>query len=566
VPTSPSKKTKRNQKMFQSLLRSLTSSAPRPRIPVDGKTLGDFLPSPSFPPVPDATQLVYVETYGCQMNLSDTSLVYSVLAKAGFAQTEVMEDADLVLINTCSVREKAEERVWGRLGDFKSLKRLRAREGARPPVVGVLGCMAERLKDKLLAEDKVVDIVVGPDAYRDLPRLVQSVQESPGSQAINVELSQVETYADIVPTRPISKVDNLQALISISRGCNHLCTYCIVPFTRGKERSRPVQSIINEAKTLALGGCKEITLLGQNVNNYAYLPPSDEGVGGGGDGAEGAAAEEEEDSGSGSVAAAFPGLTPGFKSTVKPNTQGVSFTELLGRVSRAVPEVRIRFTSPHPKNFPEETLAMIAQRPNICKSIHIPLQSGSSTVLERMWRGYSKEAYLALVDRVRAIVPGAAISTDIISGFCGETEEEHRETLDVIERVGGYDQAFMYAYSQRERTRAHRTLPDDVPQEVKLRRLQEVINLQNQLQNKRYAAEVGKEHVILVEGLSRKRTHLTGLTDTNKRVVLLREKVTADSDPIRRGDFVKVKVVDYNLKSLTAEPLAKVNLRGEVVG
>jgi MiaB/RimO family radical SAM methylthiotransferase len=424
----------------------------------------------------------HIETYGCQMNLSDSEIVRSILEKAGYANSNDIAQADIILTNTCAVRENAEDKVWNRLSYFQSIRNKNKVKGQRTqyPIVGVLGCMAERLKEKLLGKDSV-DFVCGPDAYRDVPRLLESVT-SVGQKAANTQLSFEETYADINPVR---EVGDHSAFVSIMRGCNNMCSFCIVPFTRGRERSRGFSSIMQEIQQLVDKGVKEIVLLGQNVNGYHD------------------ASEES--------AAMFPTTeyksAPGFNNLYKSKKRhlpGARFSDLLAAIAEKHSDVRLRFTSPHPKDFPVDVLQAVATFPNICPALHLPVQSGSSTVLERMRRGYTREAYLALVNQVRALIPRVKISTDVICGFCLESEQEHEDTVSLMKEVR-FDQAFMYAYSLREKTHAARseTLSDDVPESVKQRRLREVIDTYHmQLRAKNVEEEQGRLRLVLVEGYS----------------------------------------------------------------
>ena len=481
---------------------------------------------------------VYVETYGCQMNVNDSEVMLSVLETAGYDATDDMHDADVILVNTCAIREKAEAKIWQRLAYFKSLRRRKKK--TEKPVVGVLGCMAERLKTRLLEADQLADLVAGPDAYRDLPNLIDAVNG--GEKAMNVQLSVEETYADIVPVR---KEGAHSAFVTIMRGCDNACSFCIVPYTRGRERSRDPASIEYEVRLLSEQGVKEVTLLGQNVNSYSYSD-ADGGAttdfltkltSGEDDGVSREYESESESSTtpegmSAEVAAAggtpFNGYAEGFSSRYQParRREGtVQFAALLDRVAAIDPEMRVRFTSPHPKDFPDEVLEVIARRPNVCNCLHMPAQSGSTAMLERMARGYSREAYLALIDRVKEIIPGCAITTDIIAGFCHETEEEHADTVSLMTRVG-YEQAFMFAYSEREGTSAARNLEDDVPEDVKQRRLQEIIDAFRAAAAKNQEKEVGRVHLCTVEGTSKKNPEeLTGKTDTSKWVVFADDPV-----------------------------------------
>ncbi|MGN0021138.1 MAG: tRNA (N6-isopentenyl adenosine(37)-C2)-methylthiotransferase MiaB [Sphingobacterium hotanense] len=414
---------------------------------------------------------LYIESYGCQMNFSDSEIVASILMEKGYETTRDYRDADVVFINTCSIRENAETRVRNRLKEFESAK-------AKNPgmVVGVLGCMAERLKAKFLEEEKLVDVVVGPDAYRDLPNLIDKVDE--GGRAVNVLLSREETYADISPVRLNS--NGISAFISIMRGCDNMCSFCVVPFTRGRERSRDAESIVKEAQGLFDAGYKEVTLLGQNVDSYKYTPP---------------VAEGEE---------------------AKPT---VNFAQLLALVAEVSPELRIRFSTSHPKDITDEVLHTMARYDNICKYIHLPVQSGNSRVLELMNRTYDREWYMERVDAIRRIIPSCGISTDVITGFCTETEEEHQETLSMMEYVK-YDFAYMFAYSERPGTLAAKRYEDDIPEEVKKRRLTEVVDLQREHSLYRVQNFVGKVHRVLIEGFSKRSDKdYCGRNDQNTMVV-----------------------------------------------
>lgn len=485
---------------------------------------------------------VFMETYGCQMNSSDSEIVMSIMQKAGYEETAALDDADIIFVNTCAIRDNAERKVWDRLNHFKNMKRAN-KQSKR--VVGVLGCMAERLKSRLLESDKLVDLVVGPDAYRSLPSLLTEVES--GQTAMNVQLSMEETYADIRPVRTTS--NNLSAYLSIMRGCNNMCSYCIVPFTRGRERSRPIASILDEVRQLSDQGVKEVVLLGQNVNSYNDLSEQ-----------------------------TFPVSDPtqllskGFGSMVKPNPGGVRFTQLMDQVSRIDPEMRVRFTSPHPKDFPDDLLHLIAERPNLCNAVHIPAQSGNSEVLHNMRRFYTREAYLELIQRMREVIPNVGLSSDFISGFCGETEEHHQDTLSLLREVR-FDQAFMFAYSMREKTNAHRTLQDNVPEEVKQQRLKEVIQTFFATLAEKSREEIGRRHLVLVEGTSRRSSDdLMGRTDNNKKVVFPNMKVDAEYGgastiggaaakvEVRPGDYVVVEVESTTGITLLGRPLARTTL------
>jgi tRNA-2-methylthio-N6-dimethylallyladenosine synthase len=446
---------------------------------------------------------LYVESYGCQMNFSDSEIVASVLIKDGFQTTKVMEEADVIMVNTCAIRDNAEQRVRGRLDEFRRVKK------TNPDlVVGVMGCMAERLKTKLLDEDKLVDIVVGPDSYRDLPNLVRVAET--GQKAVNVLLSRDETYADIAPVRLGG--NGISAFISITRGCDNMCTFCVVPFTRGRERSRDPESIVSEAQQLFEDGYREVTLLGQNVDSYLW---------GGG----------------------------GLKKDIlaKGDLSGtVGFAELMERVAQVSPLLRVRFSTSHPKDMTDEVLHVMAKYPNVCSYIHLPVQSGNSRVLELMNRGYTREWYLQRIARIRELVPECGISTDIISGFCTETEEEHQDTLSLIE-AAQFDFAYMFKYSERPGTLAAKKLEDDVPEDVKGRRLQEIINLQMRLSEESNRRDIGKTFEVLIEGPSRKSPDfLQGRNTQNKVIVFPREN-------FEKGQYVNVLVQDCTSATLNVE-------------
>lgn len=471
------------------------------------------------------------------MNVNDMEIVLSVMKKAGYDEivTEP-ESAEIIFINTCAIRDNAEQRVWQRLNYFWFLKRhwksnvaTGRSHSLHPPKVVVLGCMAERLKDKILDADKMVDVVCGPDAYRDLPRLLQEVEN--GQKGINTLLSLEETYADISPVR-ISK-DSISAFVSVMRGCNNMCSFCIVPFTRGRERSRPVESIVKEVAELQKEGVKEVTLLGQNVNSY-----NDAG--------------DEEDIELG----VNWKLSDGFSSKCKVKKVGLRFADLLDRVSMEFPEIRFRYTSPHPKDFPDELLYVMRDRHNICKNIHLPAQSGNSNMLERMRRGYTREAYLELVQKIRSIIPDVGLTSDFICGFCDETEEEHQDTLTLVKTVG-YDMAYMFAYSMREKTHAHRNYSDNVPEEVKQRRLTELIEAFRESTGQCFDSQIGSIQLVLVEGPNKRapETELIGKSDRGHRVIFAKLEVPdlvendGDRNP-RVGDFVKVRVLKSSRASL----------------
>ncbi|NXK32825.1 CK5P1 protein, partial [Piprites chloris] len=492
---------------------------------------------------------VYLETYGCQMNMSDTEIAWAILQRSGYARTKELDEADVVLLVTCSVREKAEQAIWNRLQHLKALKA--RRQQARAPLrIGILGCMAERLKEEILHREKLVDIVAGPDAYRDLPRLL-AVAES-GQQAANVLLSLDETYADILPVQ--TSAGGTTAFVSIMRGCDNMCTYCIVPFTRGRERSRPIASILQEVRMLSDQGVKEVTLLGQNVNSYRDL------------------SEVQFQS------AAAPGLSRGFSTVYRTKPGGLRFSHLLDQVSRIDPEMRIRFTSPHPKDFPDEAkpsgtspghlpqvLQLIQERHNICKQLHLPAQSGSTRVLEAMRRGYTREAYLDLVHHVRDSIPGVSLSSDFIAGFCGETEEDHQQTVSLLREVR-YNVGFLFAYSMRQKTRAYHRLQDDVPADVKRRRLEELIATFREEAATANTALVGQDQLVLVEGPSkRSASELCGRNDGNIKVIFPDAELEDAADcgspeRARPGDYVVVKVTSASSQTLRGVPLCRTTL------
>ncbi len=436
----------------------------------------------------------YIESYGCQMNFSDSEIVASVLAAEGYAPTRDLAKANLIFINTCSIREKAEETVRKRLRIFDKVKQ------QRPGVlVGVLGCMAERLKKKFLEEEKLVDIVVGPDAYRDLPGLVAQAGE--GHRAINVFLSREETYADISPLR--LDQNGVSAFISIMRGCDNMCSFCVVPFTRGRERSRDPFTVVAEAADLFERGYREVTLLGQNVDSFRWQNPE--------------------------------------------TGEEVNFARLLAMVAEVHPDLRVRFSTSHPKDMTDEVLETMAKYENICKYIHLPVQSGNSRILELMNRTYDREWYMQRVEAIRRIVPDCAISTDIICGFCTETEEEHRDTLSIM-RWANFSMAYMFYYSERPGTLAARKLEDDVPLEVKKRRLQEVIALQNEISLAHNRADIGKVFKVLIEGDSkRSKAEFKGRNSQNKMIVFPK------APGFQAGDYVQVKVHEASSATLKGE-------------
>jgi tRNA-2-methylthio-N6-dimethylallyladenosine synthase len=427
-----------------------------------------------------ANKKFYIETYGCQMNVADSEVVASVLKDNGYLKTQDINQADLILVNTCSIRENAEQRVWGRLDKFRQIKK------GKPEIkVGIIGCMAERLKEKLVEKEKTVDLVVGPDAYRALPSLLERVES--GQKGINTILSKEETYGDIIPVRAAE--NNISAFISIMRGCNNMCSYCIVPYVRGRERSRDPQTIMNEIQLLAKEGYKEITLLGQNVNSYNWQH--------------------------------------------KENT--TNFSKLLDEAASKNPTLRFRFATSHPKDLSDEIIKTMARHPNICKHIHLPVQSGSSKILKKMNRKYSREWYTNRIDAIKKHLPDAEITTDIMTGFCSETEEDHQETLSLMKYVQ-YDYAYMFKYSERPGTKAAQNMEDDVPEETKKRRLNEIIDLQTKISEKNKLETIGKSFEVLIEGTSKKsEDEHFGRNSQNQVVVFPKndEKI---------GDIVEVKI------------------------
>ena len=439
------------------------------------------------PIVGDGRKL-YIETYGCQMNAGDSEVVLSILQGDGFRYTEDPAGADVILINTCSIRDNAEQRIWGRLRELRQYKKKN-----KGLLVGVIGCMAERLREKLIDQEELVSLVAGPDAYRDLPRLLR--EAGGGAKAVNVLLSGEETYAEISPVR-LDK-NGVSAYISIMRGCNNMCSYCVVPYTRGAERSRDPQTILREARELFDGGYREVTLLGQNVNSYRW--ENGETVAG--------------------------------------------FADLLGAVASVDPKLRVRFSTSHPKDLSDEVLRTMARYPNLCRAIHLPAQSGSTRMLELMNRKYTREWYLGRIEAIRRILPGCSISTDLIAGFCTETDDDHRQTLSPMEEVG-YASAFMFKYSERPNTKAARHMADDVPDGVKTARLNEIIALQNELSLRSNRLDVGREFEVLVEGVSKRSDRqLFGRTSQNKVVVF-------DRGDARVGDYVRVRVTDCSSATL----------------
>lgn len=437
---------------------------------------------------------LFIETYGCQMNVADTEVVASIMEMDGYRLTDNDRDADAIFVNTCSIRDNAEQRVVQRLEYFNALKRKRK----APLIVGVLGCMAERAKSDLI-DDHNVDLVVGPDAYLDLPNLVGAAER--GEKAINIQLSKTETYKDVIPLK--LNGSNISGYISIMRGCDKFCTYCIVPFTRGRERSREPESILNELRAMREKGFREVTLLGQNVNSYRFMD----------------------------------------------SDRKIDFPALLAMVAEAAPEMRIRFTTSHPRDMTDETLETIAKYKNLCNYIHLPVQSGSSRMMKLMNRRYDREWYMDRIAAIKRIIPGCGLSTDIMCGFHSETEEDHQETLSMMCEVG-FDSAFMFKYSERPGTYAAKRLEDNIPEEVKSRRLQEIIDLQMELSRQSNEKDMGKEFEVLTEGFSkRSREQLFGRTDQNKVVIF-------DKKKHRIGEFVKVKITGFTPATLLGESLS----------
>jgi len=449
---------------------------------------------------PVHSKKLYVESYGCAMNFSDSEVVASIMAKEGYTTTRDVEEADVVLINTCSIRDNAEMRVRRRLNDFKKRKQ-------RQPelVVGILGCMAERLKKDLLEEEKLVDLVAGPDSYRDLPNLVGEVES--GQKAVNVLLSREETYADISPVR--LDQSGVTSFVSITRGCDNMCSFCVVPFTRGRERSRDPQTIVKECQELFDNGYREVTLLGQNVDSYRW------------------------------------NMTAKGEIT-NPEIPTTNFAQLMEMVALVSPDLRVRFSTSHPKDMTDDVLEVMAKYDNICNYIHLPVQSGSTSMLQRMNRGYTREWYLERIDAIRRIVPDCSISTDIICGFCDETEEEHADTLSLMKEVG-FDYAYMYKYSERPKTLAERRFDDNIPDKVKGQRLEEVIAIQQSNSLIWNQKQLGKIQKVLIEGRSKKsEDQLCGRNDGNAMVIF-------PKGDLKKGQYVMVKITDCTSATLLGE-------------
>lgn len=450
---------------------------------------------------------LYIESYGCQMNFSDSEIVASILTEKGFSTTRNIEDADVIFVNTCSIREKAEQTVRKRLKTFQKLK-----EKKKEMTIGVLGCMAERLKSKFLEEEKLVDLVVGPDAYRDLPNLIESTDF--GQKAVNVQLSKEETYADISPVR--LNTNGVTAFVSIMRGCDNMCTFCVVPFTRGRERSRSAESIVNEVKELHEKGYKEVTLLGQNVDSYLWY--------------------------GGGAKMDFKKLSEIQKAS------SVNFAQLLEKVALVSPEMRIRFSTSHPKDMTDEVLTTMSKHENICDYIHLPVQSGNSRILEMMNRGYTREWYMDRINAIQKIIPGCAISQDIITGFCSETDEEHKDTLSLMDYVK-FDYGFMFKYSERPNTRAARKFEDNVPEEIKSKRLTQIIEKQREHSMLHNQSKVGKTFKILVEGFSKKSNkYLFGRTTHNTVAVFPKKNH-------KPGDYVNVHITSCSSATLIGDSI-----------
>jgi len=448
---------------------------------------------------------LFLESYGCQMNFSDSEIVASILTEKGFSMTQNFEEADLIFINTCAIRENAELRVRNRLNDFKRVKKKNPKL-----LVGVLGCMAERLKSQFLEQEKLVDIVVGPDSYRDLPNLIEEAED--GHKAINVILSKEETYADLTPLRLGS--NGVSAFISIMRGCDNMCSFCVVPFTRGRERSRDPDSIIAEAKDVFNNGYKEVTLLGQNVDSYLWS--------GGGLKKENLSSEKQ--------------------------AAATNFAQLLEKVALISPQLRVRFSTSHPKDMTDDVLHMVAKHTNICNYIHLPVQSGSSRILEMMNRGYTREWYLDRMAAINRIIPNCGISTDIITGFCSETEEDHQQTISLMKEIK-YDYAYMFSYSERPKTLAERKYKDDVAEAVKKRRLAEIIELQRMNSGIKTLLGIGQVHEVLVEGFSKKSNEmLMGRNSQNTVVVFPKQNY-------KKGDYVNILAKSCTTSTLIGEPV-----------
>ena len=457
----------------------------------------------------DQHKKFYIESYGCQMNFADSEIIASILHDNGFGATRDYEEADLVLLNTCSIREKAEQTIRSRLHIFRQVKR------HKPSLlIGVLGCMAERLKSKFLEEERLVDLVVGPDAYRTLPGLIEEAES--GQKAVNVLLSREETYADISPIRLNS--NGITAFVSIMRGCNNMCSFCVVPFTRGRERSRDAHSIIRECEDLFNEGYREVTLLGQNVDSYYWYPS---------------------------------GNKPASLDPATGNEEAVTFAMLLENVAKISPRLRVRFSTSHPKDITDDVLHVMSRYENICKYIHLPVQSGSTRILQLMNRTYTREWYMAKINRIREIMPDCGISSDIISGFCTETEDDHQNTLELM-KFARYDMSYMFYYSERPGTLAAKRYQDDVPEEIKKKRLDEIVKLQNRLSQQSNKDDIGKIFKVLIEGNSKKSVDDWMGRNTQNKVVVFPKK----GFDFTKGDFVLVKINSCTGATLIGEAIA----------
>lgn len=507
------------------------------------KTKGDTTPYIDPKLLNGNGQVVFIETYGCQMNVNDTQIVAKILQDHNYVISNDEKQAEIIFLMTCSIRESAERKIWTRLSQLTKLKASSASRKTALKQVVLLGCMAERLKTKLIEREKLLDIVAGPDSYKDLPKLL-AINQSTGQNAINVLLSFDETYADVIPTHGVNSTSSVNssssvtAFISIMRGCDNMCTYCIVPFVRGKERSREIDSILQEVEVCSKNGIKEITLLGQNVNSYRDL--------------------------SGESSSLEVKMAPGFKTVYKPKVGGRTFDYLLTKVAAVDPEIRIRFTSPHPKDFPEEFIDVISDHHNICKCLHLPAQSGSNSVLETMRRGYTRESYLDLVDRIKKKIPNVFLTSDFIAGFCGETEKDHQLTLDLINQVK-YSFIYTFPYSMRDKTKAHHHLNDDVPFAVKKRRAEEIASL-----FRKHALEInenliGSKQLVLVEKKSkRSEKDFVGRCDNNVKAIFPIKPISTNDGTKRfplPGDYVSVQVIAATSQTVQAHPIEVTTLR-----
>jgi tRNA-N(6)-(isopentenyl)adenosine-37 thiotransferase enzyme MiaB len=469
---------------------------------------------------------VYFDVHGCQMNVNDIEIVWAILKNHNYQKTEISIEADIILIMTCSIRDSAETKIFNKLNHLKVMKQRRAKTS--PMQIGILGCMAERLKEKMIEKEREIDLIAGPDSYKDLPRLL-ALSKS-GYHTANVLLSLDETYADVMPIK--LDQNSVTAFSSIQRGCDNMCSYCIVPFTRGKERSRPIDSIEKEVRHIYENhGIKEVTLLGQNVNSYRDTTIDD-------------------------YKNQVVSTVPGFKTVYKTKVGGLQFADLLERIANISPELRIRFTSPHPKDFPTQVLNVIKIYPNICKSLHVPAQSGSTAVLEKMRRGYSRESYIQLIREIREILPHVSLSSDFICGFCGETEDDFLQTLSLIEEVK-YNVAYLFPYSMREKTTAHRRYIDDVPQNVKLERLSRMVQVFRKNAQQLNEKLIGTTQLILIEDVSkRSKDEVYGRCDGNIKVI-----IPKNEENYSIGDYVAVEITHASSQSLRGLPLEKTTLK-----